>query len=90
MLVIGNTMKVQDLSLLTPEKKVELILLQAEENNLLKEENKKFKDNLQRLQNKNSKNSHKPVTKTNQRKPVAYAKNQVNLKEDNPATKAII
>lgn len=53
-------MKIQDLSLLTPEKKVELILLQAEENNLLKEEVKKLKDSLQRLQNKNSKNSHKP------------------------------
>jgi transposase len=55
-------MKIKDLSLLTPEQKVELILLQSEENNLLKEELKKYKAKIKGLESrfsKNSRNSHK-------------------------------
>jgi transposase len=61
-------MKIEDLPLLTPEKKIELILLQAEQVQLLKEVVKNLKDKIKKLQCKNSNNSHKPPSSDQNRK----------------------
>ena len=64
-------MKLNDLSLLTTEEKLELIILQAEENNLQKEQIRNLKEKIKRLESKeakNSKNSHKPPS-SDQNKP---------------------
>jgi len=56
-------MKITDLSLLTPEEKIEFILLLSEQNNLQREEISKLKEKFKKLESrlaKNSKNSHKP------------------------------
>lgn len=55
--------KVQDLSLLPSDQKIELILLQAEEINLLKESISQLKLKIKALEerkSKNSRNSSKP------------------------------
>lgn len=55
--------KVQDLSLLPPDQKIKLILLQAEEINLLKESISQLKLKIKALEerkSKNSRNSSKP------------------------------
>lgn len=61
-------MAIKSFAMLSESEKIELLFLQGEKINLLQEELKKLKIRLDKLTNKNSKNSHKPPSSDQDKK----------------------